>query len=66
MMSLESEIFREILKSLFRKRISAVHIHDAIVLPSSKAQIEEQKVEDVMRTVYKNYGLHPTFSIDRY
>lgn len=66
MMSLESDIFREILKSLYRKRISAVHIHDAIVIPCSKSLIVEQKVEDVMRTVYKNYGLHPTFSIDRY
>ena len=66
MMSLESKIFGEILKSLYRKRIAAVHIHDAIVIPCSRTQLEEQKIEDVMRTVYKNYGLHPTFSIDRY
>ena len=66
MMSLESDIFRDILKSLYRKRIPAVHIHDAIVIPCSKSLIEEQKVEDVMRAVYKKFGLHPTLSIDKY
>lgn len=66
MMSLESSIFREILKALYRKRISAVHIHDAIVIPHSRIKVEEQKIEDVMRGVYKKYGLHPTFSIDKY
>ena len=66
MMLMESEIFREVLKSLYRKRISAVHIHDAIVLPKTRAEVDANKVEEVMRDAYKQFGLHPTFSIDKY
>ena len=66
MMDLESEIFREVLKSLFRKRIGAVHIHDAIVLPDTRAKVDAEQVEEAMRAVYKQFGLHPTFSIDAY
>ena len=66
MMYLESEIFREVLKSLYRKRISAVHIHDAIVIPYTRAKVDVEQVESVMRDVYKKYGLHPTFSVDEY
>ena len=66
MMDLESEIFREVLKSLFRKRIGAVHIHDAIVLPDTRAKVDAEQVEEAMRAVYKLFGLHPTFSIDVY
>lgn len=66
MMDLESEIFREVLKSLYRKRIPAVHIHDAIVLPDIRAKVDVEQVESVMRDVYKKHGLHPTFSIDVY
>ena len=64
MMDLESEIFRELLKSLYRKRIPAVHIHDAVVIPDTRAQVDVEKVESVMRDVYKKFGLHPTFSVD--
>ncbi|MBR2014792.1 MAG: hypothetical protein IJ998_05170 [Alistipes sp.] len=66
MMMMESEIFREVLKSLFRKRIKAVHIHDAIVLPQTRAVVDVNKIEEVMRSAYKHFGLHPTFSIDKY
>ena len=66
MMDLESEIFREVLKSLYRKRIPAVHIHDAVVIPDTRAQVDVEKVESVMRDVYKKFGLHPTFSVDKY
>lgn len=66
MMGLESEIFREVLKSLYRKRIPAVHIHDAVVIPDTRAQVDVEKVESVMRDVYKKFGLHPTFSVDTY
>ena len=66
MMDLESEIFREVLKSLYRKRIGAVHIHDAVVIPDTRAQVDVEKVESVMRAVYKKFGLHPTFSVDTY
>lgn len=66
MMDLESEIFREVLKSLYRKRIPAVHIHDAIVIPDTRATVDVEQVESVMRDVYKKHGLHPTFSVDIY
>lgn len=66
MMDLESEIFREVLKSLYRKRIPAVHIHDAVVIPDTRAQVDVEKVESVMRDVYMKFGLHPTFSVDTY
>lgn len=66
MMHLESEIFREVLKSLYRKRIPAVHIHDAVVIPDTRAQVDVEKVESVMRDVYMKFGLHPTFSVDTY
>jgi hypothetical protein len=54
------------LKSLYRKRIGVVHIHDAIVLPDTRAKVDVEQVESVMRDVYKKHGLHPTFSIDVY
>ena len=66
MMDLESEMFRELLKSLYRKRIPAVHIHDAVVIPDTRAQVDVEKVESVMRDMYKKFGLHPTFSVDTY
>ena len=66
MMDIESEIFRDVLKALFRKRINSVHIHDAIVIPQTRAMVEEEQVEVVMRDVYKKFGLHPTFSTDIY
>lgn len=66
MMALEASIFREVLKSLYRKRINAVHIHDAIVVPFTKAKVEPIQIDEVMREIYKQYGLHPTFSLDTY
>ncbi|MBO5351334.1 MAG: hypothetical protein J6A66_07000 [Alistipes sp.] len=66
MMDLESEIFREVLKSLYRKRTPAVHIHDAIVTPETRAEVDVEQIQDVMRKAYKQYGLHPTFSVDTY
>ena len=66
MMDLESEIFREVLKSLYRKRIPCVHIHDAVVVLDSRAKVDIEDVEAVMRAVYQKYGLHPTFSVDTY
>ena len=66
MMTLESCIFSVVLKSLYKKRISAVHIHDAIVVPLTRSKIEPIQIEEVMREAYKHYGLHPTFSTDIY
>ena len=66
MMTLESNIYREILSRLYKRRISAVHIHDAIVIPETRAQVEISTIEKVMRDVYKQFGLHPTFSTDIY
>lgn len=66
MMDLESVIFRDILKALFSKRICAVHIHDAIVIPDVKstAKVEASKVEEIMRDAYKRFGLHPSFKVE--
>lgn len=68
MMDLESTIFRDILKALFKKRICAVHIHDAIVVPDVKptANLEADSVIEVMRDIYRIFGLHPHFKIDTY
>ena len=66
MMQMESEIFRDVLKSLYRKRVKAVHIHDAVVLPQTRAQVDICKVEAVMRSAFKQFGLHPTFCVDCY
>ena len=66
MMSLESDIFHEVLMELYRKNISAVHIHDAIVVPDSEVEVCASQIEEVMREVYKARGLHPTFSVDTY
>lgn len=66
MMDLESVIFRDILKSLFKKRICAVHIHDAIVVPklSPPAKVTADDIISVMRDVYKRFGLHPSFKVE--
>lgn len=68
MMELESVIFRNILKTLYSKRICSVHIHDAIVVPETKSteKVEAEKVEDVMREAYKSFGLHPSFKVEKY
>lgn len=66
MMRLESSIFYEILTRLYSNSISAVHIHDAIVVPDTETDIEAHKIEEVMRAAYRKYGLHPTFSVDKY
>ena len=63
MMNLESKIFTEILKRIYRKRWRAVHIHDCIVVPKTgkKNQPEKSEVLEIMREVYQQYGLCPTF-----
>ena len=68
MMDLESVIFRDILQALFRKRICAVHIHDAIVIPAVKSteKIDSTQVQEVMRGAYKRFGLCPTFKVETY
>jgi hypothetical protein len=68
MMRLESVIFRDILKSLFAKRICAVHIHDAIVVPTIKSteKVDANLIVDVMRNAYKKQGLYPSFKVETY
>ena len=39
MMKLESVIFHDILSSLYAKRIRAVHIHDAVIVPETKGNM---------------------------
>ena len=66
MMEMESTIFKEILQSLFRKRIAAIHIHDAIVIPdvNSTASLVADTIIAIMREVYKKFGLHPHFKVE--
>ena len=68
MMDLESAIFRDILNVLFAKRISAVHIHDAIVIPKVRGteKVDASTVVEVMKDVYRRYGLSPTFKVESY
>ena len=68
MMDLESVIFRDILKALFCKRICAVHIHDAIVVPAVKSteKVSAEQVQEVMRIAYRRFGLCPTFKVETY
>lgn len=66
MMEMESTIFREILQSLYRKRIAAIHIHDAIVIPAVKSteNLDADTIVSIMRDAYKKFGLHPSFKVD--
>lgn len=68
MMDLESVIFRDILQALFRKRVCAVHIHDAIVVPAVKSteHLEPEQVCEVMRQAYKRFGLCPSLKVESY
>jgi len=66
MMSLEAEIFQKILTRIYAKRIKAVHIHDAIVLPDTKGnqKVKVEEIEQIFEDVYREYGLCPTVDID--
>ena len=68
MMDLESVIFRDILRTLFQKRVCAVHIHDAIVVPAVKSteHLDPEQVCDVMRQAYRRFGLCPSLKVDSY
>ena len=68
MMDLESSIFREILNILFEKRICAVHLHDAIVIPKTRdtEKVDASTIVQVMKDVYRRYGLCPTFKVETY
>lgn len=63
MMNLESKIFTEILRRIYKKRWRAVHIHDCIIVPDTgkKNQPNREDIEKIMREVYKEFGLFPTF-----
>ena len=64
LMRLESQIFTEILRRLFNKRIVCFGIHDAVAVLHSKLPVDG--VESIMMDVYADYGLIPTLSVDRY
>lgn len=63
MMALEADIFTTILKRLYAKRWNAVHIHDCIIIPKdgNKNHPTSEQVQQIMREVYKEFGLYPTF-----
>lgn len=64
MMNLEAQIFTQILRRMYSKRWSAVHIHDCIIVPNTRSnnQPTREQVIEIMEDVYKKYGLSPTFS----
>ena len=64
MMNLESRIFTGILERMYSKRWNAIHIHDCIIVPETinKNQPTRDEVIEIMKDVYKQYGLAPTFS----
>lgn len=68
MMKLESQLFREILNSLYRKRFSVLSIHDAVIVLDTKgnAKCTEEVVKKVIHQVYMTHGLCPDVSIDKY
>ncbi len=68
MMTLESAIFRDILKALYRKRICAVHIHDAIIIPAVKSteKLDPELVCDIMRKEAAKYGLCPKLKVETF
>ena len=63
MMALEADIFTTILKRLYAKRWNAVHIHDCIIIPKdgNKNHPTSEQVQQIMREVYQEFGLYPTF-----
>lgn len=63
MMNLEARIFGEVLKRMYSKRWRAFHIHDCIIVPQTtgKNQPTRDEVIGIMRDVYKECGLLPTF-----
>ena len=63
MMNLESRIFTEILRRLYRKRWRAFHIHDCIIVPKTKSKNQPTRAEvlGIMKDVYQEFGLVPTF-----
>lgn len=69
MMALESEIFYKILTKLYKKRgCDALNIHDAVVVLNTDKtnQYEPKDIEKVILSVYKEYDLFPTCSVDFY
>ncbi len=63
MMALEADIFTNILKRLYSKRWNALHIHDCIIIPktTNKNQPTRDEVVEIMRDIYRSFGLAPTF-----
>ena len=63
MMALEADIFTTILKRLYAKRWNAIHIHDCIIIPkdNNKNHPTADQVQQIMREVYQEFGLYPTF-----
>ena len=64
LMQIESAIFQQILTKLFKmKDLICVGIHDAIAI-FDESSVTPDIVKEVMETVYLEFGLSPTFSIE--
>ncbi len=68
-MKMESELFHQILERIYKEtEYDAINIHDAVVIldTPNNENCKTDEIETIMRDVYNNYNLFPTFSIDRY
>ncbi|SHF81492.1 hypothetical protein [Dysgonomonas macrotermitis] len=68
-MKIESELFHQILERIYKQtEYDAINIHDAVLILNtpSNENCKIDGIESIMRDVYNNYSLFPTFSIDRY
>ena len=66
MMSLESSLFRPILKECWKNGWKAVNIHDALVLLDCKENegITADDVREIIQKHYHKFGLYPTIKAE--
>lgn len=66
MTRLESKIFREVLQRTWDLGMETVNIHDALVVLNTRknATVTENMVQEIVKSVYLNYGLVVTTSTD--
>ena len=60
LMKIESEIFINILKSVYKRGYLAVHIHDCIVVPRNNKIIPQDMLISIIDEEYKKFGLYPS------
>lgn len=66
MTRLESEIFRKVLQQTWDMSMETVNIHDALIMIDTQKNrdITEAQVDNIIKSVYREYGLLVTTSTD--